>query len=287
MLQNPIQFQSGLSLSAFHERAGTDAQCAARLLEARWRLKRRFGLAALVERLVVACASTIPSPGARLRLRVRFRIRGSRRVGCHRIVKAPSHSSKGRNINYCGGGVGVGAGGRGRRTRDRTNHEAHSLRFSSTRTTPMHRHAVVIPLLAAALVGAAVPLAASEGEGHDLIGLMGRLQYFAHKLGLAVSAKNQALEGFYVHEVHETVERIQGIDQAEGLEVGKLARSNLVPALKALEEAIAVGNQAGIDDAYDGLLTACNACHRAAERPYIHIVRRTDNPYMQDFGPRP
>ncbi len=151
----------------------------------------------------------------------------------------------------------------------------------------MHRHAVVIPLLAAALVGAVVPLAASEGEGHDLIGLMGRLQYFAHKLGLAVSAGNQALEGFYVHEVHETVERIERIDQAEGIEVGRLARSNLVPALNALEEAISVGNQAGIDVAYEGLLKGCNACHKAAERPYIHIVRRTDNPYLQDFAPIP
>jgi transposase-like protein len=36
MSQNPIQFQPGMSLSEFHERFGTEAQCEACLLEARW-----------------------------------------------------------------------------------------------------------------------------------------------------------------------------------------------------------------------------------------------------------
>ena len=47
------------------------------------------------------------------------------------------------------------------------------------------------------------------------------------------------------------------------------------------------GDQARVSLAYDGLLAACNACHQVANRPYIHIVRRSDNPYVQDFAPLP
>jgi hypothetical protein len=36
MAQNPIQFQQGMSLSMFVEQYGTEAQCEAALLRARW-----------------------------------------------------------------------------------------------------------------------------------------------------------------------------------------------------------------------------------------------------------
>ena len=64
-----------------------------------------------------------------------------------------------------------------------------------------------------------------------------------------------------------------------------MVKANLVPAFEALEGAVETGDQARVSLAYDGLLAACNACHRAASRPYIHIVRRSDNPYVQDFAP--
>lgn len=121
----------------------------------------------------------------------------------------------------------------------------------------------------------------------DLITSMGRLQYFAHKLGLAVSAGNRPLQAFYLHEAEEVIEAVEHIEQHDGIEIASLLRQNLIPPLEALKAEIQSGDGARIDGAYDALLTGCNACHKAANRPYIHIRRRTDNPYMQDFAPAP
>jgi len=143
---------------------------------------------------------------------------------------------------------------------------------------------ISVTLLAGVLAN---PASAGEGEGEalGLVSWMGRLQYYAHKLGLAVNAENRALQGYYLHEVEEVIEHIEEIREADGIEIGKLIKANLVPAFEALEGAVETGDKARVSLAYDGLLAACNACHRAANRPYIHIVRRSDNPYVQDFAP--
>ena len=131
------------------------------------------------------------------------------------------------------------------------------------------------------------PAAAGEDESLGLVSWMGRLQYYAHKLGLAVDAENRALQGYHVHEVEEVIEQLEEIKEAGGVEIGNLVKVKLVPAFETLEGAVEVGDQAQISLAYDGLLAACNTCHKAANRPYLHIVRRNDNPYLQDFSPTP
>ena len=143
---------------------------------------------------------------------------------------------------------------------------------------------ISVALLAGVLAN---PASAGEDEALGLVSWMGRLQYYAHKLGLAVDAENRALQGYYVHEVEEIIEQIEEIKEADGIEIGKLVKANRVPAFEALEGAVETGDQARASLAYDGLLAACNACHRAANRPYIRIVRRSDNPYVQDFAPIP
>ena len=144
---------------------------------------------------------------------------------------------------------------------------------------------VIAATLAAVL--ASPPILASGEHDAELVGWMSRLQYFAHKLGLAVSAENRALQGYYIHEVEEVIEEIEDIDEMDGIEIGKLVKGKLVPAFEALEGAVEVGDQARVNGAYDGLIAACNDCHQAANRPYLHIERRTDNPYMQDFSATP
>ena len=147
------------------------------------------------------------------------------------------------------------------------------------------------PILAASLTAlllAGVPLQSPRADDESgLVTLMGRLQYFTHKLGLAVDARNRPLQGFYAHEVEEVIEHIREIREVDGVEIGALVEAKLVPAFVALEGAVEASDQARTDRAYTDLIGACNACHRAANRPYIHIEHRTDNPYPQGFTPLP
>ena len=127
----------------------------------------------------------------------------------------------------------------------------------------------------------------SPFEGMPLLMLMHNMQYYVHKLGLAVDAGNKPLQGFYVHEVEEVVEAVGEIDHYDGIAIPTLLESTLKPAFEALEGAIEVGDAERVDAAYDRFIEGCNDCHRGAHRPYIVIERRHDNPYPQSFAPRP
>jgi hypothetical protein len=151
----------------------------------------------------------------------------------------------------------------------------------------MIRPTILVASLSALLL-TGIPLQTSlAGDEAGLVTWMGRLQYYTHKLGLAVAAQNRALQGYYVHELEEVIEHIEGIQEVDGIEIGNLVKANLVPAFETLESAVEVGDQSRVDLAYGGLIGACNTCHKAANRPYVHIVRRADNPYLQDFAPIP
>ncbi len=124
-------------------------------------------------------------------------------------------------------------------------------------------------------------------EGMPLIVLMHNMQYYGHKLGLSVTAGNQALQHFYAHELEEVIEAVAEIDDYEGIAVHHVLGETLKPAFEALEEAIEGGDQVRVSTRYDALLESCNACHRAAGRPFVVIRRNDQNPYPQDFAPRP
>jgi hypothetical protein len=144
----------------------------------------------------------------------------------------------------------------------------------------------VLPLIAALSI--LFPLQSLwAGDGTGLVTSMGRLQYFTHKLGLAIDTRNQALQAFYAHEVEEVIEHIETMREVDGVPIGQLVESNLVPPFEVLDAAVEVGDPARVDHAYDALIEACNHCHKAANRPYIHVERRVDNPYMQNFGRTP
>jgi hypothetical protein len=145
-------------------------------------------------------------------------------------------------------------------------------------------------VFAAALIAGGVLFAplgeASEDHGDvDFVGYMTRLQYFTHKLGLAVSAQNKELQGYYVHEVEEIIEEISEVEQYKGIPVGQLIRDTLLPSFEFFEETMQKGDSGATDAGYVKVLEACNACHKAADHGFIRIERRTDNPYIQDFAP--
>ncbi|MBS3743950.1 MAG: hypothetical protein KGY48_06335 [Wenzhouxiangellaceae bacterium] len=129
--------------------------------------------------------------------------------------------------------------------------------------------------------------ASEESEDHNLIGLMGQMQYFSHKLDLSIRAQNRELVDFYAHEIEETIEATTQIDEYDGMPVGKLAEGMLGSSFERFEQAVEDENGSWeiIDRRFGELVNACNACHQATEHGYLNIQRTDANPYMQSFEP--
>ncbi|MGB5733795.1 MAG: hypothetical protein WBM40_05060 [Thiohalocapsa sp.] len=127
----------------------------------------------------------------------------------------------------------------------------------------------------------------SPFEGQPLLTLMHNMQYYGHKLGLAIDAGNRDLQGFYIHEVEEVIEAVSEIDSYDDIAISTLLESTLKPTFEALEAAIEIGDKDKISASYDNMLEGCNSCHKSANRPYIVIERNRDNPYPQSFAPKP
>jgi len=111
------------------------------------------------------------------------------------------------------------------------------------------------------------------------------MQYYAHKLGLAVDAGNADLTRFYSRELEEVIEAVGEIREYEGIPIAKHLGVTLKPAYAKLEQAIDRGDTSAINGAYHNLLAGCNACHQSSQRPFIVIRHNRVNPYMQDFSP--
>lgn len=144
----------------------------------------------------------------------------------------------------------------------------------------------VIAALVAVIALQAAPAPASEGEPgeEDFVSYMTRMQYFSHKLGLAVAGGSAELQHFYAHELEEIIEEVAEVEEFKGIEIGRLIRSTLIPAFESLEHSL--GGEVGkVDAAYDAMLKSCNECHQASGFGFLTIERRPDNPYLQSFAP--
>jgi len=141
-------------------------------------------------------------------------------------------------------------------------------------------------LLLAVLFGSAAT-ASEEGEDHNLIGLMGQMQYFSHKLDLSIRHQNRQLVDFYAHEIEETLEATTEIEEYHGQPIGELTEGMLAPAFERFEQAVDAenGDWDAIDASFGELVDTCNACHQATEYGFINIQRTDANPYMQSFNP--
>lgn len=154
----------------------------------------------------------------------------------------------------------------------------------------MMRQIAITGVLAGALLTGPLPVFASD-DSHDLglVTWMGRLQYYTHKLGLSLDAGNQALVGYYTHEVEEVIEAIEDIESENDIPIGSLVKKILVPAFETFEASFETsldsGDRKRLNADYDGLIAACNQCHDTAQRPYLVIQRNHDNPYLQRFEP--
>ena len=129
------------------------------------------------------------------------------------------------------------------------------------------------------------PMVSLADESIGLVEYMTRLQYFSHKVGLSIQAKNEPLARFYLHELEEVIEKLKEVKEYDGYPISALVQQMLEPAFGKLERSVEAKQLARAHADYDAMLNACNNCHKSTAHGYIKIQRRLDNPYIQSFEP--
>lgn len=129
---------------------------------------------------------------------------------------------------------------------------------------------------------AAVPYAMTLGD------MMNTLIQPRHaKLGLAGKAQNWALAQYALVEIRQS---FAGIVKAQpkfrGLPVGELVNAAVAQPLDAVDAAIKAQDPQKFAAAYVQLTAGCNACHAAADHPYV-VIKPVDASEFpnQDFTP--
>lgn len=128
----------------------------------------------------------------------------------------------------------------------------------------------------------AVPYAMTLGDMMDTL-----IQPRHAKLGLAGKAQNWALAQYALVEIRQS---FAGIVRAQpkfrGLPVGELVNAALSQPLDAVDAAIKAQDPQKFAAAYAQLTAGCNACHTAADHPYV-VIKPVDGSAFpnQDFNP--
>ena len=131
--------------------------------------------------------------------------------------------------------------------------------------------------------GPAAPYAMTLGD------MMNTLIQPRHaKLGLAGKAQNWALAQYAMVEIRQA---FAGIVKAQpkfrGLPVGELVTAALSQPMDAVDAAIKAQDSQQFAAAYAQLTAGCNACHAAADHPYVVIKAPDVSEFPnQDFNPR-
>ena len=120
-------------------------------------------------------------------------------------------------------------------------------------------------------------------EEDELVQYMSLLQYFVHKTSLALENRNKPLAAFYTHELEEVIEKLERVDSYDDYPVGNLVESRLVPSFEDFEAALKSENWNKASLEFDGLIQACNSCHKETSHGFIRIERLSVNPFMQSF----
>ena len=121
--------------------------------------------------------------------------------------------------------------------------------------------------------------------GEELAPYMNHVQRHAHKLGLAIQAKNKPLADFYLTELGETFELVQKkFPTYDGYQIAALSKAMIDPAKPALTKALAASDWPTASIAYDKYVAACNNCHVAVKHEFIKITVPTGNPFNQSFA---
>jgi hypothetical protein len=144
---------------------------------------------------------------------------------------------------------------------------------------------IAATLAATVLVAAAQP--AKEPYVPGLGEFMTATQLRHAKLWFAGRARNWDLAAYEVDEIKEGLEdAIKQVPVHEGLPVGDMIKTILLPALDDVDKAVDAKNSAQFTTAFDKLTLACNTCHAGAKKEFIRIQRPTAPPVTnQNFAP--
>jgi hypothetical protein len=107
------------------------------------------------------------------------------------------------------------------------------------------------------------------------------------KLWLAGSAQNWDLADYLIEELKEGFESAgRYVPILKDIPVGKMIESTLDEPIAEVEKAIKAKDRTRFVASFDKLTEACNACHQAANRPFIVVQRPTVSPFpSQSFAP--
>lgn len=108
------------------------------------------------------------------------------------------------------------------------------------------------------------------------------------KLGLAGRAQNWPLAEYGLVEIRRAFAAIvKAQPQFQGLPIGELVDAALKQPMDAVETAIQNRDAKQFAAAYAQLTAGCNACHTAADHPYVVIKAPDVSAFPnQDFAPR-
>lgn len=121
----------------------------------------------------------------------------------------------------------------------------------------------------------------------ELVEYMQLAQYFTHKTNLAIQHRNQPLAKFYAHELEEVIEKIEAVASYDDFPVGKLAKEIIAPAFEKFEHSLEKDAWSdAVPQSFDGVIQACNSCHKATDHGFIAIVKNSENTFMQSFKPQ-
>ena len=144
---------------------------------------------------------------------------------------------------------------------------------------------IAATLAATVLVAAAQP--AKEPYVPGLGEFMTATQLRHAKLWFAGRSRNWELAAYEVDEIKEGLEdAIKQVPVHEGIPVGDMIKTILLPALDEVDKAVDAKNTAQFTTAFDKLTQACNTCHAGAKKEFIRIQRPTAPPLAnQNFAP--
>jgi hypothetical protein len=122
------------------------------------------------------------------------------------------------------------------------------------------------------------------GLGEFMLGTQTR----HHKLWLAGNAGNWELADYEIDELKEGLEdAAKYVPTYKDMLVGQMIESTILKPIAEVETAIKARDRSKFTATFDELTLACNACHQAANRPFIVVQRPSGSNFPnQSFAPR-
>jgi len=106
-------------------------------------------------------------------------------------------------------------------------------------------------------------------------------------LGEFMTATHWDLAAYEIDEIKEGLEDARRLHPTlDGIPVAEMMKTVIDPRVAELEKAVSAKSNDRFTVAFDELTSGCNACHAAANKPFIRIQRPIEPPLTnQNFTP--